>query len=538
MAKTIETKVNRFDGGMVTDPRDPRESTCRVVTNFDIFSNPFKMTPYRDSESGDDAPTTRKIKNFAIGNVGSATYQLFGLGVDSSSNIRIYTKKLSTVESVGTADFKDDDWDLPSKSTGNKTDTDVEDFDFFTFYEKESLIFGVHAGTHIYEFDPTGVADFLHEAQALTYTNTTEGLVHSKDDILYVGTYNSAGGAGEKSKIAKKDGSSSWNLDALKLPDHLKPTSIAEFGNYLAIGLAPASGFGDSVVYLWDRNSSLTDVSESINWGEGELQVLEEIGGTLVGVTRSGRVGNAADSLRFNNRIIFKAYDSTYGAVQFEEFLSPTTGDLELPLAKQKIDNRLYFMAVAFINGVTRWGVWSVRRKTDGRFAIAHERTPENDIAYVSGNAELFNFFVVSDYMFISYKTSTAVAMSKTNNEKIHNHLAIYESKRFDAGEPSLDKTLIGFSIFTEPLASGTTTANVDVFFKIDAQTSFTKFMTHSTAGATSKSAKNIESSGVILPVYKEIEFKIEAKNTSTGEDVPEITGYEFEEKISDKRVY
>jgi len=37
------TLINRFDGGIVNDPRDIRENTCRMATNFDVFTPPTPL---------------------------------------------------------------------------------------------------------------------------------------------------------------------------------------------------------------------------------------------------------------------------------------------------------------------------------------------------------------------------------------------------------------------------------------------------------------------------------------------------------------
>ena len=85
MGKIIETKITRFDGGMVNDPRDPSENTARVITNFDILTDAHRMTPYRSSESGDSAPTTSKKKNFCVALRTGTTYSLYALGVVSGT---------------------------------------------------------------------------------------------------------------------------------------------------------------------------------------------------------------------------------------------------------------------------------------------------------------------------------------------------------------------------------------------------------------------------------------------------------------------
>ena len=171
-------------------------------------------------------------------------------------------------------------------------------FELFVFYKKTGLIYGgrgtsATAGSAIWAYDPTGAATFAESALTVSFTSLAQGLVHSKDDILYIPYDN---------KIAKND-NGSWTAVALTLPSHLKITSIAEYGNYLAIACAPLSGVGESIVYLWNRDETTTVLSQSIPWGEGNLTILEEIEGYLIGVSYVG-----TSSLNFEQKAVFKYY--------------------------------------------------------------------------------------------------------------------------------------------------------------------------------------------------------------------------------------
>lgn len=59
--------ISKWDKGITNDPRNPSEAVCRMSTNFDILTNPHKMTPYRSSEDGDSSSATSQKQNFAIG---------------------------------------------------------------------------------------------------------------------------------------------------------------------------------------------------------------------------------------------------------------------------------------------------------------------------------------------------------------------------------------------------------------------------------------------------------------------------------------
>ena len=427
MSKTII--LNRFNEGIVNDPRLQREAVCRMSANFDVLTNSNKITPYRSSESGDSAASTSKKQNFAIALRSGTTYSLYALGVKSgAATAEVLYKDLTT----GAAnDLDDDSWAALGAVAKYQSSAGATNFELFAYYRKTGLIYGARAGTHIWAYDPTGAADFADTHQAVTYTQIGQGIVHSKDDILYIPYYNNAGAAGAKSFIATNN-NGSWSLTALTLPDHLIPRSICEYNDYVAILCSPASGIGNSRVYLWDRNSSLTTVSESIDWGEGDGKIIEELEGVLIGISLSG-----ANSTRFNNRILLKYYSSTYGAVKFGEILSSTTGTTALLIGKQKIDNRLYFMMRAYVNGTQRDGVWSIGRSSvDTPFALSHERTPNNDTAITT----LYNFFIVGDYVFQSYDISGTFGLSKTDDAANYTATAVRETV-INPGMPPEDRT-------------------------------------------------------------------------------------------------
>lgn len=515
MGKIIETRIDRFNGGVVNDPRDPREATARMVSNFDALTNPQRLTPYRDSESGDSSASTSQKQNFLIALRTGTTYRLYALGVVSgTARAEVLMKDLTT----GSSDDLDDaTWATPNN---NQSSAGSTNFELFVYYRKTGLIYGARAGTHIWAFDPSSVAVWADSSQALTYTNIAQGLVHSKDDILYVPYDN---------KIAKND-NGSWTTAALTLPTHFKINSICEYGNYLAIACAPLSGVGKSVVYLWDRDSSLTTLSETIDWGEGDIKVLEELEGALIGISLSGN-----STTRFNNRLVFKYWTAGTIAKKFQELISSTTGQTSLLIGKLKLDNRLYFMARMYLNGAQRDGVWSVGLGSDGRYSIVHERTPNNDTAIGAGGV-IYNFFFVGDYLFQSYNSSNTFALSKTNDSASYTHTSIYESKRYNGSQidPAVDsshkKSLVGISVTSEYLPSA---GQIVAKYRKDEETSFTTILTNVTDNSISQSAVNIESSGAALPKeYKEIEFRLE----STGGG--EITAFSFKEEVIGKRSY
>lgn len=540
MGKIIETLIDRHDGGITNDPRDPAGNVYRYVANFDIITSPKRMTPYRSSEDGHSAPT-RTIRNYAIGlRSGNSTFALYGLGIGAAGTNRaeIFYKPLTTTS----ADLSDNGWNSLTNGLSANNNTN---FNLFVYYTRVNRLYGARGGTAIWRCDPTDSVAFAETYQSLTYTEITQGLVHPKDDILYFGYYNAAGGAGAKSFIFK-DNNGTVNTTALTLPDELVPTSISSAGNYLAILCTPSSGVGNSRLYLWDRNESTTTLAETIDVGAGSGVICGELDGEVIVILQRGGVGasftnNPAGIISHRDRVIFKKIVGNV-AVTFKILLADASqaNTTYIPLYKQIHDNRLYFQMLIHLNGAIRDGVWSIGRLgPNNEFALIHERTSNNNTALVD-NDTLRGFFFVGDYLFQSYTTGggTTAAVSKTDNSANYSHNSTAETKTMNgrqSSDPSIDasfyKDLVEVSALSEYMPAA---GSVAVAYQVDegiGTGTWTTIFTNTTDSSLGHTANNIESSGAALPKgYKEIAFKI----TSTGG--AEITGLRFKEEVIGKK--
>lgn len=493
----MKITLNRFDGGITNDPRDTSPGVARVVTNFDIITKQGSLIPYRSSESGDTAASTSKKQNFCIALYlpGSTNlYRLFSLGVKTGTGTgEVLMKDLTTTSS----DLSDGTWLTPSANQSAA----ATNFNLFVYYKKTGLIYSAAASTTIETFDPTAGAAWNSASHALAYTNVAQGVVHSKDDILYIPYDN---------KIAANN-NGVWTDAALTLPNNLYITSICEYNNYLAIGCASLSGVGNSRVFLWDRSSTIATISENIDWGTGNIKVLEEIGGYLIGISVFG-----GSTTVFTDRVSFKYYTGS-GSVQFKEILG--TSSTVLSIAKQKINNRIHFLMSVNLNGTIRDGVWSFGKNNAGVFNLIHERTPNNDTALVNG--VLNGFFYVGDFLFIAYQTSSAFALSKTSETSgTYSHTSIMESQ-INPGMPAVDrmyqKQLKSVAVTYSALPAA---GQCVLKYKVDGG-SYTTIFTETTDNAVF--TERFDASGVPFTFGRDYEFRIE----STGG--AEITGLIYE---------
>lgn len=388
--------VNQFDGGMVSDPRDPRGNVARIIQHFDIYTNKHKLTPYPSAENGDSGSASNLIQNFAYD---GTTLFGAGTGIFGASSVGIFTR----------TNFSDATWTALINNAGSaRNDADVP---LFVYYKKTAKLYGVRGNQYVWTVTPSGPSANNAEYDLTAYTTVSNGIVHSKDDILYFGYDN---------KIAKND-NGSWTAPALTLPSNYTITSICEFGNYLAIGCKDKSGL-KSRVFLWDRNTSLPTLDESIDWQEGSLAVLEELEGNLIGVSFEGTTG----AYNFNARMTCRYYSGSGGAVKFAETLghniSPT---VQGPLFKAKGHNRILFPASAPIGTTAYYGIWSIGRNSQGvPFSLTLNRLLSQTVTTLS----LYGLIELGDYLFVGYESSSAGLMDKTDNTQVYTQTSVYES--------------------------------------------------------------------------------------------------------------
>lgn len=491
MGKIFDFKIDQFDYGVTNNLRLPDQRYAQTIKHFDVLTKRNALIPYRDHEDGSSGGDTDKLSKFLFYN--GKTYAL-GV-VSGSSKVKIF--EMST--------FSGNTWSATANGEdgGGTRDETV-------FVEYKGYGYGFAASSRIWKADLSGSAAFVSTDLSIsaTATTTAQGLVHSKDDILYI-AYNNI--------IAKKNGAT-WTDSALTLPTNTIITALSEYGNYLAIATRSSSGVGNSTVYLWDRDGSLTTVSEKIDWGAGDLYVLEEIEGQLVGVSTVGSSTSA-----FVPKIVFRAYTGA-GAHIFKELQSSTAPTVK---GKQKVNSRLFFLMSATLNGTLLEGVWSIGKNTEGHLSLSLDRLPNNDTALTSGI--LKGFALIGDYMFIAYVSNGSYAASKTNDQSSYTATSIYETLIQSASDPSIKKKLVGISVFYEPLPAA---GSVVLKYKADAESSFTQIFSDGTDNAISHSAINIESTGANLPEFKEIQFRLE----STGGAV--ITGIKYRCELLDKDIY
>lgn len=431
--------VLQFNGGMTSDARNSA-SFAQLCKHFDNFTSKHRLNPYRGGDVATVSPvqTTSKIERMLMYNS-----VMYGYGVTAGGFVQIFSSASLPTPNFGIVTTGADSAGTPI-------------FDMFVEYK--GVLYGGTAGNRIWSYTiaTNAFVQTSPGSSGLTHTSLSNGVVHSKDDILYFGVNNSAG---PSAKIYYKNGSGDITL-GLALPSNLIISGICEYGNYLAIACRPLyQDSGNSKVFLWDRDSTLTTLSESIDWGNNDLFAIENIDGYLIGVA----IKRATTLL---NKLIFSKY-SGGGAVKFNEvplstYYSTASFLNYVIRGQQKFNNRLYFglSATSLDNGGMNTGdytgIWSVGRSDEtAPFAVQFDRTPNNDTSALRVNG----FLLVNDFAYISYQSdATTWALSFTSYQNTYNATAIYRTvinPNMPDGDKIKNKTMVSVGLTCEPIISG-----------------------------------------------------------------------------------
>ena len=342
---------------------------------------------------------------------------------------------------------------------------------------------------------PTGGTGCTLNITAVANTSATissiaQGLI-AKDDNLYL-PYNNI--------IVRVYPSGTVQDQALKLPTNLKITSITNFGNYMAIGCSPKSSFnGVSKVFLWNLTSP--DIQEAIDWGEGDLRVLESIEGMLVGIT-DRYLNNASGAGR--GSFIIQGYSGGVPQVLKEVFTSKLN-NITMPLSKAVKNNRVFFSAKIMTNDAgTEYneGIWSFGRKNAGYpFSLSLDYV--NSSITTSG---IQAFGSAANFFFITHSGDGSI--SKTDDTAVYTETSIFETQILNFGNSEIEKKLESIKVSFDKLVTGQT---LTVKVKANDATAYTTIGSFNTADAISKTFNNIEATTTNFPSAKEYKIRLES---------------------------
>lgn len=469
---------------MALDKYQNGTGLASTVQNYDIYRSPNRLFPSRAMVADTDGQSG--IGNLLVGSDGL----IYGLGTDplNAGNQEIYSKATPST-----------DWDDLANSLSGKT------VNYSLFIEYKNYFYTADASRYIMRFDRAGVASSDTTYFDLTsFTTVCNGIIHPKDDILYLGVDN---------KVYYKNGHAGTITLALTLPSTLKVNSLAWWGDYLAIACSNNTnpGVGNaalrSTVYLWNRDTSLSTVSESIDWGTGDLKVLNNLDGVLVGYSH---LGGTSTYVLDKDSLQIKVWEGGLFPRLIKEFTTTkettTTPSVVINDRVDFVNGGKHYFSANVVGGSSSpslYGLWSIgKSKVSGNYSVSVERTIASTTGVLA--AAMVGDFVVT--------VDSAVGTTKTSSDSTSLTTAfstngVYESV-VNPGMELVDriqkKQLISVGIHHEKLIAN---RSVTVEYKVDGG-SWVTILTSDTDDALNKEA-GVTSAGDQFTSGYEYEFRI-----------------------------
>lgn len=506
--------IKYFGGGIAKDYLNAGNGQFSMSKDFDIFGFPNRLQPTRTIAGGTE-PDNTLIGNMITGSNG----YMFGVGTDPNNPAY---GKLYRRAAYGSGNV----W---ASFTNSQLSGAAVNYDFLVDWADS----GASTGRNIFwasnnllvASNPSDTS--YAQTQALTFSNIGQGLVHPKDRKLYFPYQTSSATliGVLTSNATDFGGLSYWSA----FPHtRFRAYCLSYYGNDLAIPFTSSSGGGAerSFVGIWDRDTSLTTLKDTIPWGDGNLKILNNLNGVLIGISEYLNVNEGTPHSSDTAKILIRGYGGGSESTPITEIVVPrvgtTTPSTVLNTRVNYIHNdRLYFSVNLVGGGTDYYGLFSVGKNSFGQWTIVLEKSTSGACLASASTGE---FISLIDTTAGSIKSSVynsaidGISFNTTSSfESEVNPMMSDEEKR------SL-KVLKGLYVSYLPLPSN---AHVLGYYRIDGLKSgaWTELFDESTANSTYRDKVTDYLNNAQITKGRNIEFKLE----SMGGAIITAYGYSFD---------
>lgn len=488
--KIVNENIDLFFGGMAEDIRLQKLEHFFLTQHLDIWTNPKRLVPYRAMEADENTAYSIVLMFYAQGN-------LFGLGiVAASAKVQVYKKDTDPITGAWTTVANGAD-------SGGARSTNC-------FIEFHAYAYGGSAGTRLWAADLTGVAAFTSTAYNGAGAPLCQGIVTSDDKLIIPCA----------SGIALKDGAGSgpttnWSVYNIVPASHTV-VDLCEIGDLVAIAAKPVSGKSgvNSKVFLWDKVSQ--DPSAVIDFGDGDIVLLDESEGDLLGIIQT----STGTSFAIRPKMVVRQWGGgSKATVAFE--LAADLGTSTLTISgnwtKVREGSRIIFGLAITLAGTAYKQLASIGRKSTAYpLSFTFDRLVDNDTA-LTGNIN--GVAKAGDYVWVAHNDDGSI--NRTNDQAVYtNATAVYISQKLNGESRVGDvarrlKRLLMAGLRTAPLTSG---QSVSVYYRTDGNSSWTLIRTYAYGDDAAAGLVPVDvgfeagsagTSNVDFLNYKEFQFKV-----------------------------
>lgn len=432
----ITVPITRFDGGMADDYTRGSEGQFSVSKHFDILSYPRRLQPLRGM-------TTESTTDSKIGNIIVADNRLYGVGTDPNNpnNGKLWVRSDSATTSSGFSYGAGSTWRSLTNDQLSGAVIRSTDYQFLVHYpdaegndtSNTRTIFW--ASTNLLIASST-IGSVSTSTQSLNFATISQGFVHPKDKRLYFG-YQTTATEGSQTYIGRISPNStpfgSVNFTALELPRQYRVYSICDYGNYLAIACTTPGGTinNSSVVILWDRDETLATISEIIPWGSGDFKVLNNLYGSLIGISTNSSASSGSGTTQDSDSVIIKQWAGGTEPVVLKEITATRSTSTAPSCSINENVNfihkyRMYF-SVNIVNGGSvpaYYGLWSIGKNDAGGYSVTVERIATND----NSDTGVLAAAISGDFVSMAHSTVGNLTYTTNGSGYSYGATSVYES--------------------------------------------------------------------------------------------------------------
>jgi len=397
--------INNFSGGVV-DPRETLSNTASSARHFLLGKT--KLEPYRDMET--EALDTGTLADYDITNVIRYNYTgtsqtFFALGHKSGQTpAKIFEKTTDTPSSNFQASTSGED------TTGVVIEGSLIGYKGALYFLK-TLTGNTVLCKYVYG-GPVSDIGTIGASPTGSTSVVPQMFIHPKDGRLYMAS-GSTMGVYDGTTLTTRGFSSNHNINA-----------ITYLGSNIVIGMT-AKDSNNSVLGLWDGSLTSSVLTDVVEFGNDTLLILENLGDVVVGVSTIS-VGGASD-VGTENNVIIRGYNG--GTTQILRTIQSkaSTNYTRVYARKAKKNNILYFPASIHLNGTRTYQIYAFYKNELGQWVLTPDRKPFNNTELV--NEDITSVSTVGDYMWVSFKTSSATGkLYRTNDNEVYTSTSSYET--------------------------------------------------------------------------------------------------------------